>query len=91
MTTFEKLVDAIERKLQEVGKNNIDYSDQIDDRFHYDCQGVIESKNRHIDFTFDAFDIGTGYHIDNLVFNSGFALPNITEKLTNYNFKSYGN
>lgn len=91
MTTFEKIVEAVENKLQEVGKDNIDYGATIDNRFYYECQGVIESKNHHIDFTFDAHDTGIGYYVDNVVFNSGFALPNITERLTNHNFRSYGN
>ena len=90
MTNFEKIVEAIELKLEEVGKDNIDYGAHIDDRFCYDCQAVIESKHHHIDFTFEAYDWGTGFKVENIHFNSGFALPNLTERLTNYKFRAYG-
>lgn len=44
MTTFEKIVEAVENKLQEVGKDNIDYGATIDNRFYYECQGLLKAK-----------------------------------------------
>ena len=91
MTNFEKIVEAIECKLEEIGKDNIDYGAHIDDRFCYDCQAVIESKRHIIYFTFESYDWGTGFHIQDLQFEQNDALPNLINKLQNYKFRAYGN
>ena len=91
MTNFEKIVEAIELKLEEVGKDNIDYGAHIDDRFCYDVYTHIESKHNVIWFTFDAIDCGNGFHIQDLKFEENEALPNLINKLQNYKFRAYGN
>lgn len=90
MTNFEKIVEAIELKLEEVGKDNIDYGAHIDDRFCYGILTYIESKRHSIWFVFDAIDCGNGFHIQDLQFEQNDALPNLINKLQNYKFIAYG-
>jgi hypothetical protein len=86
MKTFEKLIEAIDEKMLEVGKDNIDYSSEKDDRFYYNCSSFIESKNHIIYFEFDAYDCGTGFHVNNIKFEDIW-LPNIINKLNKTTFK----
>lgn len=90
MTNFEKIVEAIECKLEEVGKDNIDYGAYWEDRFCYNCSAKIESKRHIIYFTFESYDCGTGFHVANLQFEENEALPNLIKKLQNYKFRAYG-
>jgi hypothetical protein len=87
MKAFRKLIDAIEDKMLEVGKDNIDYSAEKDDRFCYDCQTYVESENHLLNFTFDSYDLGTGFHVNNVKFDENIFLPNIIEKLNKTNFR----
>jgi hypothetical protein len=73
--------------MYEVGTDNIDYSAEKDDRFYYDCSAYIESKNHILYFKFDAYDCGTGFHVNDIIFQSNSALLNIIEKLNKTNFK----
>lgn len=86
MKAFDKLVEAIENKMFEVGTDNIDYSAEKDDRFCYNCDTYIESKKNIIHFQFDAFDCVTGFYVDHITFQA-IALPNIIEKLNKTTFK----
>lgn len=83
---MKKLIEAIEEKMLEVGINNIDYSAEKDDRFYYNCSTFIESKNHIIYFEFDAYDCGSGFHVNNVKFE-GIWLPNIIEKLNKTIFR----
>lgn len=84
---MKKLIEAIEQKMYEVGTDNIDYSAEKDDRFYYDCSAYIESENHNIWFEFNAFDCGSGFHVNDIRFQSNSALPNIIEKLNKTNFR----
>ena len=87
MKAFEKLIDAIEEKMLEVGKDNIDYSAEKDDRFYYDCSAYIESENHIIYFEFDAYDCGSGFYVTHIKFEQNLSLPNIIEKLNKTTFR----
>ena len=87
MKAFENLIDAIESKMLEVGTDNIDYSSEKEDRFKYGCYGFIESKNHLIEFLFDAYDCGTGFHVNNIAFDGNEYLINIIKKLYQTTFK----
>lgn len=87
MKAFDKLVEAIESKMFEVGIDNIDYSAEKDDRFKYNCSSLIESKNHIIYFQFDAYDCGSGFFVNNIKFDENEYLSNIIEKLNKTNFK----
>ena len=84
---MKKIIEAIEQKIYEVGTDNIDYSAGKDDRFYYDCSAYIESKNNNIWFEFNAYDCGSGFHVNDIRFQSNSALPNIIEKLNKTNFR----
>ena len=84
---MKKLIEAIEQKMLEVGTDNIDYSAEKDDRFYYDCSALIESENHILYFKFDAYDCGSGFHVNDIRFQSNSALPNIIEKLNKTNFR----
>jgi hypothetical protein len=83
---MKKLIEAIEQKMLEVGKDNIDYSEAKEDRFTYDVCAYVESKNNFIGFEFDVADCGTGFHVTNIRFDENY-LPNITAKLNRTTFK----
>jgi hypothetical protein len=83
---MKKLIEAIEQKMLEVGKDNIDYSSERDDRFKYDVCAYVESKKNFIGFEFDVADCGTGFHVTNIRFDENY-LPNITAKLNRTTFK----
>lgn len=87
MKAFEKLIEAIDEKMLEVGKDNIDYSDEKDDRFCYGCYSFIETKNHLIEFEFNAFDCGTGFFVSNIKFDNNPDLQNIINKLNKITFK----
>lgn len=87
MKAFNKLVEAIENKMFEVGINNIDYSAKKEDRFCYYCGAYIESEKHMIYFEFKVFDCGTGFYINNIKFDNNGYLPNIIEKLNKTTFK----
>ena len=87
MKAFEKLIEAIDEKMLEVGKDNIDYSSEKDDRFFYSCYGFIETDNHIIYFKFDAFDCGTGFFVSNIEFYENSYLINIINKLNKTTFK----
>ena len=84
---MKKLIEEIEQKMYEVGTDNIDYSAEKDDRFKYGCVSYIESKNHILYFKFDAYDCGSGFHVNDIRFQSNSALPNIIEKLNKTNFR----
>ena len=84
---MKKLIEAIEEKMLEVGINNIDYSAEKDDRFYYKCTTFIESKKHIIYFQFDAYDCGSGFHVNHIKFEQNLSLPNIIEKLNKTNFR----
>lgn len=84
---MKKIIEAIEEKMLEVGINNIDYSAEKDDRFYYNCSTFIESKNHIIYFEFDAYDCGSGFHVNHIKFEQNLSLPNIIEKLNKTNFR----
>ena len=87
MKAFEKLIDAIEKEMFKAGVESIDYSAEKDDRFYYDCSAYIESENHNIWFEFNAFDCGSGFHVNDIRFQSNSALPNIINKLNKTNFR----
>ena len=87
MKAFEKLIEAIDEKMLEVGKDNIDYSSEKDDRFYYNCSTFIESKNHIIFFEFDAYDCGSGFHVTHIKFEQNLSLPNIIKKLNKTTFR----
>ena len=84
---MKKLIEAIEQKMLEVGTDNIDYSAEKEDRFYYNCSTFIESKNHIIYFEFDAYDCGSGFHVNHIKFEQNLSLPNIIEKLNKTNFR----
>ena len=84
---MKKLIEEIQQKMYEVGTDNIDYSAEKDDRFYYDCSAYIESKNNNIWFEFNAFDCGSGFHVNHIKFEQNLSLPNIIEKLNKTNFR----
>lgn len=84
---MKKLIEAIEQKMLEVGIDNIDYSAEKDDRFKYGCVSYIESKNHILYFKFDAYDCGSGFHVNNIEFDDDCELKNIIEKLNQTTFR----
>ena len=84
---MKKLIEEIEEKMLEVGIDNIDYSAEKGDRFYYNCSTFIESNNHIIYFKFDAYDCGSGFHVNHIKFEQNLSLPNIIEKLNKTNFR----
>lgn len=69
MSRLGKIIYAIDSKILEVGVESIDYSEEKENRFKYNIVTYIESKNNILYFTFDAYDCGSGFHINNLKFD----------------------
>ena len=87
MKAFEKLIDAIEEEMLKAGKESIDYSECLEDRFTYDIYSYVESGNNVIHFDFSAYDCGSGFHVTHIKFEQNLSLPNIIEKLNKTTFK----
>ena len=89
---LSKLITEIERKVKEVACDNIDFSEQIDDRF-CTCESFAEVGNVIVHFEFDAHDtrsenIELEWITFEQVLNSkSKELPNITNYLNRYFFE----
>ena len=89
---LSKLITEIERKVKEVACDNIDFSEQIEDRF-CTCETFAEVGNVIVHFEFDAHDtrsenIELEWITFKTVLNSkSKELPNITNYLNRYYYE----
>lgn len=89
MKRLSKITELIEIKTLEVANDNIDFSDDLEDRF-CTCQTFVEIGNVIINFEFDANDTGNDkidlqwLKVEPVLNSKSKELPNVTKYLNNY-------
>jgi len=92
MKRLSKLITEIEKRIYEVATDNIDFSEELEDRF-CTCETYAEIGNVIVNFEFDAHDTKMDtIEIEWITFEpvlneKGKELPNITNYLNRYYFE----
>jgi hypothetical protein len=91
MKRLSKIIELIEIKTLEVANDNIDFSEDLEDRF-CTCSTFVEIGDIIVNFEFDAVDTNMDkidlqwLKVENVVNSKSKVLPNVTEYLNNYHY-----